>query len=73
MPAINFTNPIHLSTAAAMWLILPLCLAVVAVYKTIRAERPGRILRDMLFPTAYVLVGLAALGLGLWALQEYWP
>ena len=68
-----FTHPVRLSTLQAMWLLLPLCVSVALVYKTIRAGRPGRIPREAGVLILYIFGGLMLLGAGLWAVQRYWP
>ncbi len=68
-----FHKPILLSFDSELWLLLPLCFAVALVYKTIRIGELRRLPREMAFVMAYIVVGLIALCVGLWLVQEYWP
>jgi hypothetical protein len=68
-----FYNPITLSSGNELWLLLPLCAAVGIIYKTIRASHLRVLAREILFLMVYMVVGLVALCVGLWAIQEYWP
>ncbi len=70
---IPFQTPLALPGGWVLWLILPLSLSVTIVYKTLRAEHASRIPRDVAFAMASVLLGLTALGAGLWALIRFWP
>lgn len=64
-----FSSPILLSGMQRMLLILPLCLSISVVYKTIRCER----LADM--PVAAmglwvtIILGMYAVGVGVWLLN----
>ncbi len=42
-----------------VWLIIPLCLAVAIVYKTVRAEDSDRLAKDAIIAAAWILAGLA--------------
>ena len=68
-----FRNTIVLPHRELIWLLLPLCLSVAIVYKTLRAGHYRRIPRDVVVLMAYMTTGLVALAVGLWAVQEYWP
>jgi hypothetical protein len=68
-----FYNPITLSFTSELWLLFPLCFAVGLVYKAIRIDDLRRLPREMLFLMAYMVLGLAALCVALWLIQEYWP
>jgi len=72
-PATLFYNPMMLRVSTVLWLVIPLCLAVVIVYKTIRVNYLRRLPMQILQLAAYVLVGLAILGTCLYLVQEYWP
>lgn len=64
-----FTSPIMLSGMQRSLLVLPLCLSISVVYKTIRCER----LKDM--PIAAlglwvtIILGMYAVGIGVWLLN----
>ena len=68
-----FVNPMPLQTHTVLWLLLPLCLAVSLIYKTIRTEDVGRIWIETLKLVVQIVAGLAALGVSLWLIQRYWP
>ena len=70
--AMLFRNPCRLP-AQTLWLVLPVCLAVATVYKTIRTQSLPRLPLQVLSLTLYILVGIAALMAGLWVLWRYWP
>ncbi len=65
-----FVTGVELAGWQRMVLMLPLCLSIAIVYKTIRCEN----MRDM--PTAAVglwitiVLGMYAVGVGLWAVFE---
>ena len=70
---VPFTEPVVLSFYHELWFLLPLCAGVGIVYKTIRAENLRALPVQILALFGYMVVGLVALGAGLWLLQEYWP
>ena len=64
-----FYNPVQLpSSGWSLWLIVPLCLIVAVVYKTVRTETLRKLPLEILSALCYMLAGLTALGVGLWAL-----
>ncbi len=63
-----FYNPMQLpSDGWSLWLLIPLCLAVSVVYKTVRTENLRKLPLEILSTLCYMLAGLTALGVGLWA------
>ena len=68
-----FVNPITIPIKYQLWLLLPLCAAVATVYKTIRVTDIRRLYIEILSLLAYMVAGLVALGVALWALHTYWP
>ena len=68
-----FTHPVVLPTAAALWLVLPLCLAVAITYKAVRTRRLRRLPLEVGLLMGLMLVGLTALGVGLALVVKYWP
>ena len=68
-----FYNPMPMSSATVLWLVLPLCASVALVYKTVRTKNVGRLPLEVLWLFAYMVVGLIVLGVGLWLLMKYWP
>jgi len=69
-----FYNQVLLRSDWSMLLVmLPLCLAVAIVYKTVRTSSLRRLPVEVLVLTAYMTVGLASLGVVLYLMQAYWP
>lgn len=68
-----FTHPITLRFTDQLWFLMPLCVAVAVVYKTVRTQNIARLALEVVVLVGYMIVGLVALGAGLWALQRYWP
>jgi len=64
-----FQNPMTIPTWAVLWLILPLCLGVAVVYKTIRADDIRKLPRQIAGLIAYMAGGLVLLGGVLWLIQ----
>jgi hypothetical protein len=62
-------NPLQIPSWLALWLILPLCLCVAVVYKTIRTRDLRRLPRDLVVLMAYVGGGLCGLAVLLWLIQ----
>lgn len=52
-----------------LWLILPLCLAVAIVYKTVRINDIRELPRQIATLMIYMVGGLVLLGAGLWLIQ----
>ncbi len=73
MMAAIFVNPIVIPIEYQLWLLLPLCAAVATVYKTIRVTNVRRVHIEILSLLAYMVAGLVALGVALWAVHTYWP
>jgi hypothetical protein len=63
-----FVNPITLSNQAVLWLILPLCLSVAIIYKTIRTRNLRRLPLEIASLMAYMVGGLVLLGAVLWGI-----
>ena len=68
-----FYNPMILSTHRLIWLVLPVCASVAIVYKTVRTQNLRRLPIEIGVLFGYLVGGLAALGVGLYLLQRYWP
>ena len=69
-----FYNPMPMSSATVLWLVLPLCASVALVYKTVRTRDLRRLPREVLgLLMLYMVPGLVLLGVGLWLLMRYWP
>lgn len=73
MLATLFYNPIELPFKTVLWYIIPLCLAVSIIYKTIRAEKVSQIPKQVAFLMVYMTAGLLGVGLVLWLIHTYWP
>jgi len=68
-----FTHPVVLPYHTLLWFLLPLCLGVAVIYKTIRTDDLRSLPKGILTLSAYMLFGLTALATGLWLIQSYWP
>ncbi len=65
-----FYNPAPLdSNGWTLWLLLPLCMSVAIVYKTIRVEDVRRLPVAIVLLMGYILAGLVALSAALWVIQ----
>lgn len=72
-PAAIFVNPVQLAIDECLWLILPLLVSVSVIYRTVRTHNLRRVHFEALGLLTYMIVGLALLGLGLWALWALLP
>ena len=63
-----FTTAIQLSGQQRLAMMLPLCLSIAIVYKTLRCEKTSQIFTASLILWCTIVVGMYGLGLGLWAL-----
>jgi len=68
-----FERPMTLHFYSLLWLLMPLCVVVAIVYKTLRTEHLSRLPGEIARLVAYMAAGLGILALGLWMLHEYWP
>ena len=68
-----FVNPMPLTASAAFWLLLPLCVAVATVYRTVRIQHTQRLLVAILKLLGYIVVGMAIISVILWLIGTYWP
>ena len=66
-----FYNPIALPPGSILWLCIPLCVSVAAVYRTLRVERVGGLWWRILVLTAELVGGLFVLAVVLWAILAY--
>ena len=65
-----FSTGINLSGPQRLGLMLPLCLSIAIVYKAIRCERAGDIPIAAVGLWVTIVLGMAAVGLGLWAIFQ---
>ena len=65
-----FTTPFELSGAERLLLMLPLCLSIAVVYKTIRLERLSDLPKAAMALWGTIVGGMCAVGLGLWLLFQ---
>ena len=65
-----FLHPVELGINH-LWLVLPLCALLAVVYKTVRVPRLAALPLQVLSLWAYILAGLAVLGVGFYLLLEY--
>ncbi len=68
-----FYNPMTLPHDSLIWLMLPLCLGVAVVYKTVRTENLRRLIWQVMGLMCLIVGGLTALGTALWLIQNFWP
>ncbi|MCH7721250.1 MAG: hypothetical protein IH988_09740 [Planctomycetes bacterium] len=64
-----FSSPIMLSGMQRTLLILPLCLSISVVYKTIRCERLADMPVAALGLWMTIILGMYAVGVGVWLLN----
>ena len=64
-----FTSPIMLSGMQRTLLVLPLCLSISVVYKTIRCERLADMPLAALVLWVTIVLGMYAVGIGIWLLN----
>lgn len=62
-----FTTPIELTGPLRFLLMLPLCLSVAVVYKTMRMEDVRAIPAASLILWVTIVLAMCAVGVGLWA------
>ncbi|MCD4699281.1 MAG: hypothetical protein K8R91_01745 [Phycisphaerae bacterium] len=65
-----FKHPVQMG-ANHIWLVIPLCMVLAVVYKTIRVHNLRQLIRQILGLWAYIFVGLTALAVAFWILVEY--
>ncbi len=63
-----FIDGLQISGGQKLLLVLPLCLSIAIVYKTLRCEKTSQIFTASLILWCTIVVGMYALGLGLWVL-----
>jgi hypothetical protein len=68
-----FYNPIILPSSMVLYLLIPICASVALVYKAVRVIDIRHFWKEVALLMIYMIGGLTALGVGLWAIQEYWP
>ena len=64
-----FYNSYLISPSAALWFVIPLCLAVTIVYKTVRIKNIRKLPIQSALLMGYLLGCLLTLGVGLWLIQ----
>ena len=70
MLATLFVHSMSIESTRIIWLMIPLCVSIAVVYKTIRVKYLSGLPLQILWLIGYMVFGLAALGAGLWAIQE---
>lgn len=65
-----FTNPVLIGSNY-LWLLVPLCMVLALVYKTIRVQYLRHLPLAVLGLWVYILLGLSALGAAFYLLLEY--
>jgi len=71
MPAATvFYHPISLGWEGALWLVLPLSLALAIVYKTLRTNRLRRLPAQIASSFGLMVLGMTGLAVALWLVQR---
>lgn len=70
LPAALFTTGIPLTGAQRFLLMLPLCLSIAIVYKSLRCERLRELPLRAFVLWITIVAGMYAVGLGLWVVFE---
>lgn len=65
-----FTSGMILTGWQRMLLMLPLCLSIATVYKTLRTDNPKELPSAVIVLWATIVVGMGAVGVGLWLIFE---
>ena len=65
-----FVNPVQMGVSH-IWLVLPLCMVLAVVYKTVRVKHLRQLPLQILGLWAYIFVGLTSLAVAFWLLVEY--
>jgi len=68
-----FDMPMQLGFYSLLWLLMPLCIAVAVIYKTVRVDNLSRLTWEITRLVICMAGGLACLGAVLWLIYEYWP
>ena len=64
-----FVHPILRSPVTSMYMLIPLCLAIATIYKTLRTDDPRKLPYQIAKWTVMVLAFGVLLGLGIYVLQ----
>ncbi len=59
-----FYNPVPIPWHTVPWLIIPLCISIAIIYRTIRTQHPSRLPREIARMFLYIAAGLVALCIG---------
>lgn len=65
-----FTSGMILTGWQRMLLMLPLCLSIATVYKTLRTDNPKELPSAVIVLWCTIVVGMGAVGVGLWLIFE---
>lgn len=65
-----FVDPMEISSRS-LWMVIPVCIGVAVVYKTIRTRSLRRLPLEVALLSLYILAGIAALMTALWALLRF--
>ena len=66
-----FVNPIQIDPATSIFWMIPLCIAVAVVYRTIRTHNLRTLPREIVTLSVCLIGGLAALMAILWTAQTF--
>ena len=56
-----------------LWMLLPLCLVVSIIYKTVRIHSLRLLWWQILYMFGYIVCVLVAMGIAAWLIVTYWP
>ena len=73
MIATLFYHPMVLPTWSLLIMLLPLCLVVSIIYKTVRLRDISRLLKSAIWLFLYIIGGLVLLCTALVLILKYWP
>ncbi len=65
-----FTSSIQLVGVQRLLLMLPLCLSIAVIYKTVRTDQVSEVPKAALVLWVTIVVGMCAVGGGLWLLFQ---
>lgn len=68
---IPFVTPMSIRQGIIFWLMIPLCLAVIIVYRTVRTNDVRKLPREILKMSAYFGGAVMLLGVTLWLIMRY--
>lgn len=68
---IPFVTPMPIKQSLIFWLMIPLCLAVIVVYRTVRTTDVKKLPAEILRMSGYLAGAILLLGVSLWVIMRY--